>query len=142
MIIMCSLFSLVVDGSVLLTVTRVGVLDTVDVQWSVGSLVGGTLTPSTGVVTLLPTQAAAVISLSVSIYYMISLASYIVCGALYVHIHKINYTLSSRLLLYNVFSRPHLLFLTVWLRYSRSLSLLSHVRPVSLRKWTRMLTQH
>ncbi len=50
----------------LLTVTRVGVLDTVDVQWSVGSLVGGALTPPTGVVTLLPNQAAAVISLTVS----------------------------------------------------------------------------
>ena len=50
----------------LLTVTRVGVLDTVDVQWSVGSLVGGALTPPTGVLTLLPTQTAAVISLTVS----------------------------------------------------------------------------
>lgn len=78
-IIMCSLFSLVVDGSVLLTVTRVGVLDTVDVQWSVGSLVGGALTPSTGVVTLLPTQAAAVISLSVSIYYNYDQPSFIHC---------------------------------------------------------------
>ena len=58
--------SLADDGVVQLMVSRVGSLDTVDVQWSAGPLVGGALTPPTGTVVLTPSQQSAVFSLTVS----------------------------------------------------------------------------
>ncbi len=49
----------------MLVVSRLGQLDTVDVQWSVGPLLGGALTPPTGSLTMLPSQTTALISLTV-----------------------------------------------------------------------------
>ncbi len=65
---MCVICVYVGDGSVVLSVSRVGTLDTVDLQWSVGPLLGGGLTPLTGSVSLSPSQSMATFSLTVSHY--------------------------------------------------------------------------
>ena len=54
------------DGSVQLSVSRVGSLDTVDIQWTACPLVRGALTPPTGSVVLTPSQQSAVFFLMVS----------------------------------------------------------------------------
>lgn len=45
---------------------REGILDVVAIQWSVGALVGGVLTPPTGSLTITPNQRSVVIPLTVS----------------------------------------------------------------------------
>ena len=79
------------DGSVQLTVTRIGTLDTVDVQWSVGPLVGGAVTPPTGSVTLPPSQVSADFSLTVrGLQYLIDHLFATLTGQQYVTLSRVS----------------------------------------------------